>query len=356
VRYMCKQYEMMRNAATLILERGLSRSRVAPMATATATATATRWTRGANARGDAKTRAVTTAVRAGDDDDVRVRVFWDADNLRARLGDEATTLARVVRAASAFGRVDGDVAAFGNGTTLGRTSFDGVGGVDVRVCGDEEDDADVALAEALMEWARREAGGEGEGDVVFTTKRRRVKDGVSEEEEARAVKMAEMWAERAREVREALPKRTYARDETVESIIRGRSRVAVVVTSDNDLKLAMDYACCHGVAVVVLGNLSPNATGGKSAMKTKKGRSSVKRMGTLGMNKDYWDAVKSECERRQLSRLKLLQSSDGALLWDPNRLFDGDGAKPVAGDVVGVWSPMSGRSGVGRWYHSASYS
>lgn len=324
---------------------------------------ATRWTRVARSGRVVKTRRTVSVatVRAdgGDDDDVRVRVFWDADNLRARLGDEAQTLARVVGAASAFGRVDGDVVAFGNGTTLGRTSFDGVDGVDVRVCGDEEDDADVALAEALMAWAREEGGGDACGeyadDVVFTTKRRRAKDGVSEEEEARAVEMAEMWAARAREAREALPRRTYARDETVESIIRGRSRVAVVVTSDNDLKLAMDYACCHGVAVVVLGNLSPNATGGKSAMKTKKGRSSVKRMGTLGMNKDYWDAVKSECERRQLSRLKLLQSSDGALLWDPNRLFDGDADKPVAGDVVGVWSPMSGRSGVGRWYHSASY-
>lgn len=329
----------------------------------TATAASTRWTRVARSGRVVKTRrtvSVKTVRAAGDDDGVRVRVFWDADNLRARLGDERTTLSRVVGAARAFGRVDGHVVAFGNGTTLGRTSFDGVDGVDVRVCGDEEDDADVALAEALMAWAREEGGGDACGeyadDVMFTTKRRRAKDGVSEEEEARAVEMAEMWAARAREAREALPKRTYARDETVESIIRGRSRVAVVVTSDNDLKLAMDYACCQGVAVVVLGNLSPNATGGKSAMKTKKGRSSVKRMGTLGMNKDYWDAVKSECERRQLSRLKLLQSSDGALLWDPNRLFDGDADKPVAGDVVGVWSPMSGRTGVGRWYHSASYS
>jgi hypothetical protein len=99
-------------------------------------------------------------------------------------------------------------------------------------------------------------------------------------------------------------------------------------------------------------------------IKTKRLRNVAKSIGSVGMNNAYFEAVKLEGERRQLSRLKLLQSADGALLWDPNRRFairedervdasgeervDASGEEPVAGDVVGVWRPDKG--GIGRWY------
>ena len=119
--------------------------------------------------------------------------------------------------------------------------------------------------------------------------------------------------------------------------------MAVIVTSDNDMTTVMDYLSSHGVAVVVIGNFAnvPRAAGG---MKTKTAKTRVKSMGTSGMTKEYWEVVKRECEKRELSRLKLLQSCDGALLFDPNRTFD-----DVAGEIVGVWFPARG-SGIGRWY------
>jgi hypothetical protein len=118
----------------------------------------------------------------------------------------------------------------------------------------------------------------------------------------------------------------------------------------------MDYARARGVCVVVLANLSPNAASGGMKIKTKRLRNVAKSIGSVGMNNAYFEAVKLEGERRQLSRLKLLQSADGALLWDPNRRFairedervDASGEEPVAGDVVGVWRPDKG--GIGRWY------
>ena len=164
----------------------------------------------------------------------------------------------------------------------------------------------------------------------------------SEEAETEATREAARWSARARDARSALPS-AYARDETVEAIVRGRSRVAVIVTSDNDMTTVMDYLSSHGVAVVVIGNFAnvPRAAGG---MKTKTAKTQAKSMGTSGMTKEYWEVVKRECEKRELSRLKLLQSCDGALLFDPNRTFD-----DVAGEIVGVWFPARG-SGVGRWY------
>ena len=277
-----------------------------------------------------------------------VEVFWDVDNLCPSDGCEGEVARRLTRAASAFGEVR-RVRAFANEETMSRISLDDAVGVETVVVDASGlgDDADRALAEAAAAFAREGAARvDAETRAFrFSTRRRRAVEAVDasvEEAEVEATRDAEWWAARARDARHALPS-GYARDETVEAIVRGRSRVAVIVTSDNDMTTVMDYLSSHGVAVVVIGNFAnvPRAAGG---MKTKTAKTRAKSMGTSGMTKEYWEAAKRECEKRSLSRLKLLQSCDGALLFDPNRTFDG-----VAGEVVGVWSPARG-SGIGRWY------
>ena len=255
----------------------------------------------------------------------------------------------MTRAASAFGDVR-RARAFANEETMSRISLERAVGVETTVvdASGMGDDVDDALAAAAAAFAREgaETTGAETGAFRFSTRRRRrameMEAVASEEAETEATREAARWSARARDARSALPS-AYARDETVEAIVRGRSRVAVIVTSDNDMTTVMDYLSSHGVAVVVIGNFAnvPRAAGG---MKTKTAKTQVKSMGTSGMTKEYWEVVKRECEKRELSRLKLLQSCDGALLFDPNRTFD-----DVAGEIVGVWFPARG-SGIGRWY------
>ena len=255
----------------------------------------------------------------------------------------------MTRAASAFGDVR-RCRAFANEETMSRISLERAVGVETTVvdASGMGDDVDDALAAAAAAFAREgaETTGAETGAFRFSTRRRRrameMEAVASEEAETEATREAARWSARARDARSALPS-AYARDETVEAIVRGRSRVAVIVTSDNDMTTVMDYLSSHGVAVVVIGNFAnvPRAAGG---MKTKTAKTRVKSMGTSGMTKEYWEVVKRECEKRELSRLKLLQSCDGALLFDPNRTFD-----DVAGEIVGVWFPARG-SGIGRWY------
>ena len=289
-----------------------------------------------------------------------VKVFWDVDNCAPRADGERAMAHRVARAARAFGAIEGDVMAYANDETLGRLTRGviaggGACGVTCVRCEGGADAADAALAEDALAWASTvaaAAGGAAEAVPVFSTKRQRALREVSAEEEAAARAEAVRWAERAAEAAEALP--TVGDGSTVDAIVRGREHVMMLVTSDNDVKLVMDYARACGVCVVVLANLSPNAASG--GLKTKRLRNVAKSVGTVGMNNAYFEAVKLEGERRQLSRLKLLQSADGALLWDPNRRFairedervDASGEDPVAGDVVGVWRPDKG--GIGRWY------
>lgn len=265
-----------------------------------------------------------------------------------REGFERAALERLAAAAGRFGRVSA-VRAFGNEETLRRTSVTDVIGLgrdfswSLEACGVDEDAADERLMRAVAAFAEEE-GGESEGGLRLTTRRRLVA-AEGEVGEAMARAMEATWRARAEEARRALPNaEAFGRDETVDAILRGRSRVAVVVTSDNDMKVAMDYAAAHGVCVVALGGLSPSGVGGRAAMKTKAGRARARAAGNEGITKAYWEALKSECERRQLSRLSLLQSCDGALVWDPNRCFDG-----VPGNVVAVWFPVLG-GGVRRWY------
>jgi len=287
-------------------------------------------------------------------------VFWDVDNCAPRVDGERVMAHRVRRAARAFGAIEGDVMAYANAETLGRLTRGVIaggraGGVTCVRCEGGADAADAALAEDALAWASTVAavaGGAAEAAPVFSTKRQRALREVSAEEEAAARAEAVRWAGRAAEAAEALP--TVGAGSTVDAIVRGREHVMMLVTSDNDVKLVMDYARACGVCVVVLANLSPNAASG--GLKTKRLRNVAKSVGTVGMNNAYFEAVKLEGERRQLSRLKLLQSADGALLWDPNRRFairedervDASGEDPVAGDVVGVWRPDKG--GIGRWY------
>ncbi len=280
---------------------------------------------------------------------VVVEVFWDVDNLCPSDGCEREVARRLTRAASAFGDVR-RCRAFANEETMSRISLERAVGVETTVvdASGMGDDVDDALAAAAAAFAREgaETTGAETGAFRFSTRRRRrameMEAVASEEAETEATREAARWSARARDARSALPS-AYARDETVEAIVRGRSRVAVIVTSDNDMTTVMDYLSSHGVAVVVIGNFAnvPRAAGG---MKTKTAKTRVKSMGTSGMTKEYWEVVKRECEKRELSRLKLLQSCDGALLFDPNRTFD-----DVAGEIVGVWFPARG-SGVGRWY------
>ncbi len=275
---------------------------------------------------------------------VVVEVFWDVDNLCPSEGCEREVARRLTRAASAFGDVR-RARAFANEETMLRISLERAVGVETTVvdASGMGDDVDDALAAAAAAFAR--AGAETSAFRFSTRRRRRaieMEAVASEEAETEATREAARWSARARDARSALPS-AYARDETVEAIVRGRSRVAVIVTSDNDMTTVMDYLSSHGVAVVVIGNFAnvPRAAGG---MKTKTAKTRVKSMGTSGMTKEYWEVVKRECEKRQLSRSKLLQSCDGALLFDPNRTFD-----DVAGEIVGVWFPARG-SGIGRWY------
>ena len=280
---------------------------------------------------------------------VVVEVFWDVDNLCPSDGCEREVARRLTRAASAFGDVR-RCRAFANEETMSRISLERAVGVETTVvdASGMGDDVDDALAAAAAAFAREgaETTGAETGAFRFSTRRRRrameMEAVASEEAETEATREAARWSARARDARSALPS-AYTRDETVEAIVRGRSRVAVIVTSDNDMTTVMDYLSSHGVAVVVIGNFAnvPRAAGG---MKTKTAKTRVKSMGTSGMTKEYWEVVKRECEKRELSRLKLLQSCDGALLFDPNRTFD-----DVAGEIVGVWFPARG-SGIGRWY------
>ncbi len=280
---------------------------------------------------------------------VVVEVFWDVDNLCPSDGCEREVARRLTRAASAFGDVR-RCRAFANEETMSRISLERAVGVETTVvdASGMGDDVDDALAAAAAAFAREgaETRGAETSAFRFSTRRRRrameMEAVASEEAETEATREAARWSARARDARSALPS-AYARDETVEAIVRGRSRVAVIVTSDNDMTTVMDYLSSHGVAVVVIGNFAnvPRAAGG---MKTKTAKTRVKSMGTSGMTKEYWEVVKRECEKRELSRLKLLQSCDGALLFDPNRTFD-----DVAGEIVGVWFPARG-SGIGRWY------
>ena len=285
---------------------------------------------------------------------VVVEVFWDVDTLCPSEGCEREVARRLTRAASAFGDVR-RCRAFANEETMSRISLERAVGVETTVVdasgmGDDVDDALAAAAAAFAREGAETTGAETTGAETsafrFSTRRRRrameMEAVASEEAETEATREAARWSARAKDARSALPS-AYARDETVEAIVRGRSRVAVIVTSDNDMTTVMDYLSSHGVAVVVIGNFAnvPRAAGG---MKTKTAKTQAKSMGTSGMTKEYWEVVKRECEKRELSRLKLLQSCDGALLFDPNRTFD-----DVAGEIVGVWFPARG-SGVGRWY------
>ena len=280
---------------------------------------------------------------------VVVEVFWDVDNLCPSDGCEREVARRLTRAASAFGDVR-RCRAFANEETMSRISLERAVGVETTVVdasgmGDDVDDALAAAAAAFAREGAETTGAETSAFRFSTRRRRRAMEMeavASEEAETEATREAARWSARARDARSALPS-AYARDETVEAIVRGRSRVAVIVTSDNDMTTVMDYLSSHGVAVVVIGNFAnvPRAAGG---MKTKTAKTRVKSMGTSGMTKEYWEVVKRECEKRELSRLKLLQSCDGALLFDPNRTFD-----DVAGEIVGVWFPARG-SGIGRWY------
>lgn len=310
------------------------------------TSTTTRVGDGGRRRGGGGGRA---RVVASSSARVVVEVFWDVDNLCPSDGCEREVARRLTRAASAFGDVR-RCRAFANEETMSRISLERAVGVETTVvdASGMGDDVDDALAAAAAAFAREgaETTGAETGAFRFSTRRRRrameMEAVASEEAETEATREAARWSARARDARSALPS-AYARDETVEAIVRGRSRVAVIVTSDNDMTTVMDYLSSHGVAVVVIGNFAnvPRAAGG---MKTKTAKTRVKSMGTSGMTKEYWEVVKRECEKRELSRLKLLQSCDGALLFDPNRTFD-----DVAGEIVGVWFPARG-SGVGRWY------
>ena len=280
---------------------------------------------------------------------VVVEVFWDVDNLCPSEGCEREVARRLTRAASAFGDVR-RCRAFANEETMSRISLERAVGVETTVVdasgmGDDVDDALAAAAAAFAREGAETTGAETSAFRFSTRRRRRAMEMeavASEEAETEATREAARWSARARDARSALPS-AYARDETVEAIVRGRSRVAVIVTSDNDMTTVMDYLSSHGVAVVVIGNFA-NVARAAGGMKTKTAKTRVKSMGTSGMTKEYWEVVKRECEKRELSRLKLLQSCDGALLFDPNRTFD-----DVAGEIVGVWFPARG-SGIGRWY------
>ena len=310
------------------------------------TSTTTRVGDGGRRRGGGGGRA---RVVASSSARVVVEVFWDVDNLCPSDGCEREVARRLTRAASAFGDVR-RCRAFANEETMSRISLERAVGVETTVvdASGMGDDVDDALAAAAAAFAREgaETTGAETGAFRFSTRRRRrameMEAVASEEAETEATREAARWSARAKDARSALPS-AYARDETVEAIVRGRSRVAVIVTSDNDMTTVMDYLSSHGVAVVVIGNFAnvPRAAGG---MKTKTAKTQAKSMGTSGMTKEYWEVVKRECEKRELSRLKLLQSCDGALLFDPNRTFD-----DVAGEIVGVWFPARG-SGIGRWY------
>lgn len=286
-----------------------------------------------------------------EDDVVVVGVFWDVDNAPPRAGEEEVMARRIARAARAFGTVDGGVRAYANASTLDRApELRKVVVVEVVECANEKDAADEAMGNAAMAWASA-----GARDVPrFTTARARKRDDASVEENAYALVVEKMWRARANEARAALPRVEGERD-AVKAIARGRNRVLVLVTCDNDLRLAMDYACAQGVCVVILANISPTAVGARGGVKTKRGRNEARSVGTVGMNNAYFEAIKLEGERRELARLKLLQSADGALVWDPNRKFAVSeeeakelGKDAVAGDVVGVWRPDKG--GIGRWY------
>ena len=280
-----------------------------------------------------------------------VKVFWDADNCPPRASRARATAARLTRAARAFGAVDGDVMAYANAATMSRLGEVSARGVTWTRCEDGADAADGALAKDALAWiasvASTASSASGLAAPVFSTKRQRALRGVSAEEEAMAREEGEFWA---REAREATPVGGGG-GSTIDAIVRGRTHVMMLVTNDNDMKIVMDYARARGVCVVVVSNVSPAAASG--GMKTKRSRNVAKSIGTVGMNNAYFEAVKLEGQRRELSRLKLLQSADGALLWDPNRKFDvredeGVEGEPVAGDVVGVWRPDKG--GIGRWY------
>ena len=270
-----------------------------------------------------------------------VEIFWDVDNVRPRASTVDVVIERLIDAGRAFGRVDA-VRAYANAATIDRCDVEDALKARARawtldVCSTTAvDGADRKLGGDVATYAR---GANGDG-FRFTTTRWEVEN---EGDAAGAAwrEVEAMWRRRAREARDGLPMRDDARD-AVEAITRGRTRVALVVTSDNDMRVAMDYAAANGVCVVALGTMSPSV-GGRRSMKTKSGRATAKSAGREWMTKEYWNALKMECERRELSRLSLLQSCDGALVWDPSREFDGH-----AGQVVGVWHP--GRASIGRWY------
>jgi len=224
-----------------------------------------------------------------------VDVYWDLDNLCPKRATAAVVFERVLAAGAAFGRVNHPVRAYANDQTLARLAEDGEwleGVVEVTACASSSEAADDALGDALT----RAVG--GEDAPVFSGKKRLMVDesGVNAEmatERASAIEEATFWADAAREARAALPTGWDVREEQIEAIVRGRDRVVLIVTSDNDFKLAMDYAAAKGVVVVVLGNLVDFSSAQRSRASDPK---------------KYWDALRVECERRPLSRLKLVQS------------------------------------------------
>ena len=259
-------------------------------------------------------------------------VYWDLDNLCPKSATAAAVCARVLAAGAAFGRVNHPVRAYANEQTLARLGedgdwLDGMDGVEVTACASSEPEAaDDALGDALT----RAIG--GDDAPVFSASKKRLtmvdESGANAAEmameRASAIEEATFWANAAREARAALPTGWDVREEQIEAIVRGRDRVVLIVTSDNDFKLAMDYAAAKGVVVVVLGNLVDFSSAQRSRANDPK---------------KYWDALRVECDRRPLSRLKLVQSCDCALIWDP-----------YVENIAGVWFPA--RGSMGRWYHS----
>ena len=199
-------------------------------------------------------------------------MFWDVDNLCLSDGCEREVARRLTRAASAFGDVR-RCRAFANEETMSRISLERAVGVETTVVdarmGDDVDDALAAASGAAREGA--ETTGAETGAFRFSTRRRRrameMEAVASEEAETEATREAARWSGAAADAFERRSSRA-ARDETVEAIVRGRSRVAVIVTSDNDMTTVMDYLSSHGVAVVVIGNFANAAS--RRAMKRRR--------------------------------------------------------------------------------------
>lgn len=148
--------------------------------------------------------------------------------------------------------------------------------------------------------------------------------------------------------------------------------ILLIVTSDNDLVPAIEYArCgCH-CHVAVCGDFVPKSKleGGKAQLNKRmrthtrrhfSGNADTSGSKDVGVTNRYWSELQRCAMQRPVGRLKLCEKSDAALVWDSTRRFEvGDEnlenaesqhgrPKNVLGGVVGVWRKNGGTS-VGRW-------